>query len=91
MEQKQFDELKQLQNDYRHVFSTDEGKRVLEDLKLRGFFHSSTFSPVDNQMFWNEGQRAMVLHIISMINQPFDEILKAMGEQKQEEESPLDR
>lgn len=88
---KQEDELKQLQQDYRHVFSSDEGKRVLEDLKLRGFFYSSTFTPGDpHGTTWNEGQRAIVLTIISMIEQPFDEILKLMGKEPEEEKSPFE-
>ncbi len=92
MEQKQLDELKQLQNDYRHVFSTDEGKRVLNDLKTRGFFYSTTVVPGDQQgSAVNEGSRVMVLYIGTMLDRSFDEILKLMGEQKQEEESPLDR
>ena len=87
---KQEDKLKQLQQDYKNTFSTDEGKRVLEDLKLRGFYYSSTFTGDANGMIWNEGMRAIVLTIISMIEQPYDEIIKLVGQEPEEEKGPFE-
>lgn len=85
MEQKQLEELKQIQKDYRAVFSSEEGKRVLEDMKVRGFFYTSTFSGNVEGTIYNEGIRSHVLHTISMIEQPYDEILKLMGDGKGKE------
>lgn len=79
------DEIKQLQQDYQHVFGGDEGKRVLEDLKLRGFYYSTTFAGNAETTLFNEGQRAMVATIVSMIDTPFDELQELMAEQKKEE------
>tara|TARA_R100001163_G_C5065548_1_gene203520 strand:+ start:1268 stop:1486 length:219 start_codon:yes stop_codon:yes gene_type:complete len=60
--------IEQLKKDYQHIFSTDEGKRVLSDLQRRCFFTTSTFVPDNaNETFVREGQRSVVLHIINMI------------------------
>ena len=43
METKQLEKfLKQLQNNYKFIFSTDEGKEVLSDLEKRCHYHSTT-------------------------------------------------
>ncbi len=60
--------IEQLKKDYQHIFSTDEGKRILSDLQRRCFFTTSTFVPDNaNETFVREGQRSVVLHIINMI------------------------
>ena len=56
-----------LKDDYIKVFSTSEGKRVLDDLSRSGFMTKSTFQPGDtNTTSRNEGMRTLVLHIIDM-------------------------
>ena len=53
---------------YKQTFNTDEGKKVLEDLRLRCFSKKSTFDKDANVTAFNEGQRQVVLHIEGFIN-----------------------
>ena len=53
---------------YKRVFSTDDGKQVLEDLKTR--FHINTMTFVDNNRelsFVHEGQRSVVLYVLHLL------------------------
>ncbi len=65
---KQLDALEQLQLDYRDVFNTPGGKRVLEDLEIRSFFKRGTITRADtgNMALVNEGRRQLFLHIVNM-------------------------
>ena len=63
------DKIAQLIKDYKFVFSSDEGNRVLDDLQRRCFYTSSTFVPDNaNETFVREGQRSVVLHINNFLN-----------------------
>ena len=63
------DVIAQLIKDYKFVFTSEEGIRVLADLQRRCFFTSSTFVPDNaNETFVREGQRSVVLHINNFIN-----------------------
>ena len=54
--------VKQLREDYKTVFGTDEGKRVLEDISIRCHESSTTFSKDNsNETAFLEGQRSMLL------------------------------
>jgi hypothetical protein len=53
----------QLRKDYQTVFNSEEGQRVLEDLKKTCFFYSSTIDSTPHVMGFNEGQRTAMLHI----------------------------
>ena len=62
-------DLKQLTIDYKTVFSSESGERVLEDLKKRCSFYSTTNVKGDShESAFLEGQRAAVLFIQSMLN-----------------------
>jgi hypothetical protein len=50
--------------DYRIVFSTAEGRRVIHDLIARHFVLGSTFTGEPVTMAHNEGQREVVLQIL---------------------------
>lgn len=65
MEDIALEKLVQLKKDYHEVFSSEAGKRVLEDLKKAGFFYQTTIHSDTNQLCFQEGQRALVLHITS--------------------------
>lgn len=58
--------FRQLKNDYETVFSTDAGKRVLEDIERAGFINITTTSPNPYYQYRNEGMREMALHIMGM-------------------------
>jgi hypothetical protein len=58
----------QLRADYRATFSSAAGVRVLEDLSKRCFLKYTTFKDFDvNTMVFNEGKRAVFLHIQTMM------------------------
>ena len=62
--------LKELISNYKTTFNTDTGKTVLEDLKKRSHFFSTTHVKVDShESAYYEGQRSLVVFIESLINQ----------------------
>ena len=64
-----------LKEDYVKVFSTSEGKRVLEDIGKSGYLNKSTFQPGDPySTARNEGIRTMALNIIDMAKRDEDKI-----------------
>ena len=60
--------VKQLREDYKTVFGSDDGKMVMDDLEKRCFYNVTTFSKADNETAFFEGQRTVLLFIKSMIN-----------------------
>ena len=62
--------LKQLIADYKIVFGSEQGERVLEDLKRRCHFYQSTNVKGDShESAFFEGQRAAVLWISNVLKQ----------------------
>ena len=55
---------------YREVFATDDGGRVLEDLRSRCHWYSPSFDADPYVTAFNEGQRATVLFIEQMLKEP---------------------
>ena len=61
--------LLELIKDYKIIFNTDEGKRVLDDLKKRSYFHNTTHVQGDShESAYNEGQRSLVVFMETLIN-----------------------
>jgi hypothetical protein len=79
-DRKRIENLKQKQSDYKKVFNSEEGKRVLKDLQSIGFFSRSTINENSNKMAYNEGMRAILLHIETMRNYDFENLKKHMEE-----------
>ena len=69
MEAKELEKyLKQLQNDFKTVFNSDEGKRVLADLEKRCHFLTTTNIKGDShESAFMEGQRSVLLFIKQML------------------------
>jgi hypothetical protein len=69
MEAKELEKyLKQLQNDFKTVFNSDEGKRVLADLEKRCHFLTTTNIKGDShESAYMEGQRSVLLFIKQML------------------------
>mgnify|MGYP006235065177 FL=1 len=69
MEAKELEkDLKQLQNDFKTVFNSDEGKRVLADLEKRCHFLTTTNIKGDShESAYMEGQRSVLLFIKQML------------------------
>ena len=62
-------ELKQLTIDYKQTFGSESGEKVLEDLKKRCSFNTTTFVQGDSHdTAFREGQRAVVVFINNMLN-----------------------
>jgi len=63
----------QLRADYRAVFSSAAGIRVLKDLSRRCFVKTTTFQDFDtNAMINREGKRSVFLHIETMMEKKKD-------------------
>ena len=61
--------LQELIKDYKIIFNTDEGKRVLDDLKKRSHFYSTTHVKGDShESAYYEGQRSLVAFMETLIN-----------------------
>ena len=61
--------LAELIKDYQFIFNTDEGKRVLDDLKKRSHFYSTPHVKGDShESAFYEGQRSLVVFMESLIN-----------------------
>ena len=62
--------LEQLIKDYKIVFGSDEGQRVLDDLRKRCHFHSTTHVKGDShESAYYEGQRSIVVFMENLIKQ----------------------
>lgn len=68
---------KQLKNDYKAVFDTDAGARVLNDLMQRSFVFGTT---AEGDIRLNEGRRAIVLHILQQLEISPHQYRKLYGE-----------
>ena len=64
-------EIQKLKHLYRQTFvETDNGERVLEDLEKRCNMHSSSYVAGDaNATAFEEGKRAVILHIHNMLQE----------------------
>ncbi len=69
MEAKQLEKyLQELQTDYKTVFNSDEGIRVIADLEKRCHFMTTTNIKGDShESAYMEGQRSVLLFIKSML------------------------
>ena len=60
--------IEQLKNDYKIIFNTDEGKRILNDLEKRCHEFVTTFSKNSSyETAFLEGQRSVLIFIKAMI------------------------
>nr|BAR34699.1 hypothetical protein [uncultured Mediterranean phage uvMED] len=62
-------DLKQLVINYKQVFTSESGEKVLEDLKKRCSYHTTTHIKGDShESAYLEGARSVVLFINNMLN-----------------------
>jgi hypothetical protein len=68
-ENKQWERMMEgLKKNYRFIFNTEEGKRVLSDLEKRCHYHATTNVKGDShESAYMEGQRSVLLFIKSML------------------------
>lgn len=70
------------EKDYAATFASNEGKRVLEDLKKLSYFYSTTLHEHPTVMAHREGRRALVVAILQAI--------EAAGIPEPKEQPPTD-
>lgn len=64
------DQIAQLKVMYQDTFKDNAGKKVLEDLELRCNWRASSYVAGDaNATAFEEGKRAVILHIYNMIKE----------------------
>jgi len=83
MQENNADKLKGLRNDYKKVFESEEGKRVLADLERLGMFRQTTFSKEPLVMAYNEGLRTFYLHITTFMNMDLEELERIVNATQQ--------
>jgi|TARA_B110000503_G_scaffold19146_1_gene28506 hypothetical protein len=68
-ENKQWERMMEgLKKNYKFIFNTEEGKRVLSDLEKRCHYHATTNVKGDShESAYMEGQRSVLLFIKSML------------------------
>tara|TARA_R100000734_G_C3302363_1_gene92898 strand:- start:390 stop:611 length:222 start_codon:yes stop_codon:yes gene_type:complete len=60
--------FKQLKDDYKFIFNSEEGKRVLDDISIRCHESSTTFSKDNShETAFLEGQRSILIFIKAML------------------------
>ena len=64
------DQIAQLKIMYQDTFKDNAGKKVLEDLELRCNWRASSYVAGDaNATAFEEGKRAVILHIYNMMKE----------------------
>ena len=71
--------------DYRAVFETEPGKRVLEDLCQIHHMKSSSFSKDALEMAMFEGERNVILRIIAILEMDMDKLNKLIRQGEENE------
>lgn len=77
---KKVDKQRQLMIDYKHVFGSEVGERVLRDMMRNHFMTRPSHVRSDPyETSYNEGQRAVMLRLMTYMNydiKKFDELVK---------------
>lgn len=73
--------IKGLREDYNKVFSSEEGKRVLKDLMKVCSADAITFDKDALTMAFNEGNRAVYLHIKTIMEMDIEKLEQMNQEQ----------
>ena len=64
------DKIKQIRKEYKVVFGSEEGKRILKNLKFRCHYYIPTHVRNDShESAFLEGQRSVLLTILSFIKE----------------------
>ena len=53
---------------YKEVFTSDSGKKIMEDLGKRFSIYNSTYVPNSDETVYKEGQRSVLVLINNMMN-----------------------
>lgn len=85
MEEKQLAKSKRVISQYKKTFATPDGRAVLYDLMKGNYFiNSTTFVPGDSHATArNEGQRDVVVRILSILKVDPEQFFKIAEEQEE--------
>jgi hypothetical protein len=78
------DKLKVLKQSYNSAFSSEAGQKVLEDLEKWCYIKTTTFpfnTPDALLLAFNEGKRAVILHIKTMMEFDIQRISEMLNQQ----------
>jgi hypothetical protein len=67
-------------SDYKTVFTSEAGKRVLWDIMRNSFVLASTYCENSNEMALREGQRNVALRILSVLQTDEQKLLQQIEE-----------
>tara|TARA_Y100000356_G_C11042294_1_gene174238 strand:+ start:185 stop:451 length:267 start_codon:yes stop_codon:yes gene_type:complete len=76
--------------DYKAVFSTEEGERVLFDLMKNNFMLAPTFTSCVHEMALREGSRNAILRILSILKVNPEELRKHITRGMEREHEYID-
>ena len=62
--------IEDLRAAYKTLLNSKDGQIVMKDLQARYHIHGSTFSIDPNETAYREGQRTVVLFLLSMLQEP---------------------
>lgn len=71
---------------YKRLFATDDGKEVLQDLKINGYFYHGTGVDDDHHSPIAEGKRRLMLHIYNHIETDLDKLQEKLKKKKEEDD-----
>jgi len=71
------EKMEDKQKKYIELFENETGEYILEDLSKYCHIRNTTYNDNPNRMAFNEGKRAVVLHIKSMLRMDIDKLKKA--------------
>lgn len=71
--------------DYKEIFGSVAGKKVLYDMMKAGNMLQSSFDKDPHEMAFNEGQRNMVLRILTLLKTDPMELRKFIQEREEQE------
>jgi hypothetical protein len=72
-------------NDYKKIFNTNSGKRVLYDLMKQGHYLHSSFTGDVNETIFREGERNIIHYIMLQLKQDPKLMLEEIRKREQEE------
>lgn len=72
--------LEDLQRDYKSIFSSAIGQRVLADLKKVGFQRRPIYNGDATQGWINEGKRQFLNHILTMMDMDIEQLRQLQAE-----------
>ena len=76
----QIEQLKQLQLDYKTIFESEAGQRVYKALIQKCYGKKTTFDVNERQHAFNEGVRAVLLDIDTMLSLDIEAMEKTQKE-----------